>query len=304
MSRLNYVYCLFLNYFVLTITKVETAPIQNHFEYEKPLTKADFDAAKAEKISEDDKYYDKNAMEKGGFFQGDITGFNPSSQIVFKNAEIDSQWPKYHWDHNMVPVTISRQFSEEQRNLIVKAMREFHAKTCVRFIKRRQIKSPLHDSYVFIRPNVTEDEGCSSYVGKKDIGGLQNISLADNCFDIGIIIHELMHTLGFYHEQTRQDRDDYVQVIFDHVEPNMTYNFQKMPYTTDLNEPYDYGSIMHYSEYAFSIKDKILKTIVPLQPGVQIGQREGLSKLDVIKLNKFYECKDYLPQKNNPGKKI
>lgn len=50
------------------------------------------------------------------------------------------------------------------------------------------------------------------------IGGMQKLSLSDICFGIPHAIkHELMHALGFYHEQARTDRDDYVNIHYDNI---------------------------------------------------------------------------------------
>lgn len=60
-----------------------------------------------------------------------------------------------------------------------------------------------------------------------------------------------------------------------------------------MGEPYDYGSVMHYGYYYFSLDPKI-PTIVKLMPGgPRIGQRRGFSDLDLRKINKFYKCKNY-----------
>ncbi len=58
---------------------------------------------------------------------------------------------------------------------------------------------------------------CSSYIGK--IGGPQNVSLAvSGCVYTYIVIHELMHAAGFWHEQSRSDRDDYVDINWDNIQ--------------------------------------------------------------------------------------
>ena len=53
---------------------------------------------------------------------------------------------------------------------------------------------------------------CSSNLGMK--GGEQHIFLNSGCFDDGLVtpVHELLHTLGFVHEHTRPDRDNFVEV--------------------------------------------------------------------------------------------
>lgn len=49
-------------------------------------------------------------------------------------------------------------------------------------------------------------------------GGLQLLSLsAFGCMERGIIQHELLHALGFYHEHTRSDRDQYVRINWENV---------------------------------------------------------------------------------------
>ena len=55
----------------------------------------------------------------------------------------------------------------------------------------------------------------------------------------------MMHAIGFQHENERSDRDNYVTVQLHQVQGEFQYAFQKED-TFDKN-PYDLGSIMHYS---------------------------------------------------------
>jgi len=57
---------------------------------------------------------------------------------------------------------------------------------------------------------------CYSIVGR--IGGPQTLSLAPKCLNTGTIFHELLHTLGFWHEHTRPDRDKYINVLWHNIE--------------------------------------------------------------------------------------
>jgi hypothetical protein len=56
--------------------------------------------------------------------------------------------------------------------------------------------------------------------------------------------------LGFFHEQSRPDREDYVKIIYENIKPDMITNFEFYP-TSVINTfgfPYDYSSIMHFGQ--------------------------------------------------------
>ena len=54
------------------------------------------------------------------------------------------------------------------------------------------------------------------------IGGSQRISLVDSCVDRhGTVMHEFLHALGHYHEHMRGDRDDYVIIHWDNIQPGL-----------------------------------------------------------------------------------
>ena len=62
--------------------------------------------------------------------------------------------------------------------------------------------------------------------------------------------------------------------------------------TTNLGTLYDYNSVMHYGENAFSNGNG--STIITLQPEFQdvIGQRLEMSPNDVLKINRLYSCSE------------
>ena len=69
-------------------------------------------------------------------------------------------------------------------------------------------------------------------------------------------VHELFHTLGFVHEHTRPDRDDFISVNTDNIVPGAEKNFVKRPSgnsvffekgsVNSMNTPYDVLSLLHY----------------------------------------------------------
>merc|ERR1712126_214871 len=68
-------------------------------------------------------------------------------------------------------------------------------------------------------------KGCYSMIGQ--IGGEQKISLGAGCTPRGTVMHEMMHALGFYHEQSRLDRDRYITIYNKNIIAGMGFNFKK-----------------------------------------------------------------------------
>jgi len=185
------------------------------------------------------------------------------------------------WENQEIPYTIDSKIRDDKRLVIAKAIGDLQAKTCLKFVGRT-----TQEDYIHI---IRSKSFCRSYVGRK--GGKQTLELTSNCaLRYGTVIHEFMHALGFWHEQSRYDRDDYVTIVWENILDKKEHNFDKHSryWTTLLGQPYDYGSVMHYPAYAFSKNDK--KTIVPKEDGVTIGQRDGMSELDVKGINKLYKC--------------
>ncbi|XP_030058297.1 embryonic protein UVS.2-like [Microcaecilia unicolor] len=188
-------------------------------------------------------------------------------------------WPKSSDETVKVPYTLASDYTADEKARITAAMREFAALTCIRFVERSTETDYLQIKSV---------DGCWSFMGKT--GGAQDVSLLKGgCLSKGSIQHELNHALGFHHEQCRSDRDNYVDIIYQYIPQDVKFNFNKQ-ITNNLGLEYDYTSVMHYGRYSFS-NTSGQATIVPKpDSSVEIGQRYGLSNLDVSKINKLYQC--------------
>jgi len=130
--------------------------------------------------------------------------------------------------------------------------------------------------------------GCFSYVGYTGWDA-QMLNLAPFCSRIGTAIHELGHALGMAHEQSRPDRNHYIKVHWENIQPGMERNFAVDPdaYT---DGPYDFQSIMHYSARLWAA-NRSKPVLEPLDPDFtgSLGQRVGLSQHDVDQMLDMYK---------------
>uniref|UniRef100_A0A8C5WHT9 Metalloendopeptidase n=1 Tax=Leptobrachium leishanense TaxID=445787 RepID=A0A8C5WHT9_9ANUR len=188
-------------------------------------------------------------------------------------------WTKSENGLVIVPYILSPKYTSPQVSLFMNAMQEMESVTCMRFVQRTNEGDYL---------NIVETGGCASFIGR--IGGPQDLYLnSSTCMTWGTIQHEILHSLGFVHEHTRNDRDNNVAIMYKFISPESISNFDKVD-TNNLNIGYDFYSVMHHPGSAFS-NTPGKNTIVPKpDPSIPIGQRNGLSTLDVAKINALYQC--------------
>lgn len=162
------------------------------------------------------------------------------------------------WDDAVIPYEIDPAFSSERAALFRSAMRHWENYTCIKFVERQPDE---HRNYIVFTERSC---GCCSFVGKRG-NGAQAISIGKHCDKFGIVVHELGHVVGFWHEHTRPDRDQHVQIIGKNIMSGQEYNFNKLTKdeVNSLGLAYDYDSILHYATNTFA-KDTYLDTILPL----------------------------------------
>ncbi|XP_042265114.1 low choriolytic enzyme-like isoform X2 [Thunnus maccoyii] len=187
-------------------------------------------------------------------------------------------WPKASDGNVYVPYRISNQYSRRERDIIIRGLRSFAQSTCVRF-------TPVNRQRDFV--DIQSRSGCYSFVGRR--GNSQIVSLSrQGCVFHQIVQHELLHALGFNHEQTRSDRDRHVRILLQNVIRGQEHNFRRIR-TNNLGTPYDYSSVMHYGRYAFSRNRE--PTIVPIpNSNVAIGRAVQMSRVDILRVNRLYRC--------------
>ena len=186
-----------------------------------------------------------------------------------------------------VPYKIADSFTKAERLMIENSVRDLGNDVGV--LKFR-VKTGSDSHWMSFE---SKHEGCWTYVGffmdspsNFERQGEHPISIQPGgCMNKGIIQHETMHALGFYHEQARPDRDDFVTIIWDNIPDSWKHNFKKASNTEvdTRGTPYDYGSVMHYGATLGG------KTTIDAR-GNAIGQREGASQSDITHLRLLYQC--------------
>ena len=186
----------------------------------------------------------------------------------------------FRWPNARIPYQIAAGLPDPAR--VTGAIAHWESRTRIRFVLRTAANAAQFPDFV----EYVNGGGCSSQIGRR--GGRQVITLGPSC-TMGNAIHETGHTVGLWHEQSREDRDTFVRIVWANIQSGMEHNFDQHITDADDLGPYDYGSIMHYPTTAFSSNGQ--PTIVTLQPipsGVIVGQRTALSQGDINGVHQMY----------------
>lgn len=146
-----------------------------------------------------------NPEELGSYFEGDM--LLPRAEGRNGIVSTASRWP-----NGIIPYTFQPGFGAE--SVIRQAIAEYHSKTCLRFVPRTTEKDWIQFE--------NSQTGCWSSVGRVGRRQAVNLQVPGCTTKIGTALHEIMHAVGFLHEQNRSDRDGFVTVVTQNIKEGKT----------------------------------------------------------------------------------
>jgi len=207
---------------------------------------------------------------------GDEVLGKPMNGFAEQNGITEVRPPRY-WDHGIIPYVIKEDVVNPSR--IKEAIDFFNVHTSVQFVPYDN----QPDAIVFVKG----DKNCLSYLGRT--GGLQPVYLSERCGPPEIE-HELMHALGFVHEQSRVDRDQFIEILWDNIEEKYQDQFAMVPepfMESYFDSPFDVHSIMMYEPHMFATKPEL--ETMKMKSGASLPQYIAtMSPSDIERVARLY----------------
>jgi hypothetical protein len=240
--------------------------------------------------------FDRKVLENPNLFQGDIV---PNKKLLARNQGngvttfLSVQDKSLIWKDKTVYLfnDMPKVWQESNNHLLNSAIREIEKKTCIRFKKQTKrngwIDRIVKKGNDYVR--LFNGTGCWSIIGRT--GGEQDLSLGLGCNFKGIIVHELMHAIGFFHKHSQPDREQHLNIHWNNIMPNMKKEFNIVDGRIFV-KGFDFMSIMLYGPDSFSKKPGLI-TMTRKDGGrlMQVWHKRGLTQQDAFSVNTLYDCK-------------
>jgi hypothetical protein len=181
------------------------------------------------------------------------------------------------WPNAVIPYVIHSSVTTPGR--VRDAMDEWEKKTTIKFIKRTNQKAYLK---VIESSSV---EFCNAQLGYSN--GVRELRLRSNggC-NLGVITHELGHTIGFQHEHQRTDRGKFVKINWTCTGGSSSFGIL----STGVHQfnAYDISSTMHYRSTTINGCPLPKSSILTKSGNLLLHNWESLSAGDVAATAKMY----------------
>jgi hypothetical protein len=199
----------------------------------------------------------------------------------------------YLWPNGMIPFKFDDAYTSMDRDKIFYAINIIEDDTCIKFVETNQTESQQHHIKF-----VKSKNDCGAMIGYHPSKNHSSpVSLTNSCItQKSAILHELLHVIGLFHHQCRYDRDNYIEILWDNVDPSQIHNFDKVSekYSTTFDLAYDFHSLMHYPRHAFSRDGKSFTMIMRNDSTVELGpvnfKNARPSSIDFEMVNRMYNC--------------
>ena len=175
--------------------------------------------------------------------------------LLFTGCGIENIAQSIPWENGQIPYCFVDNFTVAEQRVIENAMHTWMLSGKITFIRKT-----YPDTFMLL---IYKDSGNWATMGFQE-----NAELTLKNIDSQTVEHELGHVIGLQHEHQRPDRDKYILIMTQNIDPSNAYNFDKLPRNywgySYSQIPFDYNSIMIYDTNAFSINGK--STIISTTP--------------------------------------
>jgi hypothetical protein len=178
------------------------------------------------------------------------------------------------WTKGIVPYVITAAVSGATGS-VKSAMEAITGNTGIKFVERTNEADYLE----FVKSD--QANTCGSYVGRQ--GGAQQVFVQSGGCGLAADVHEILHAIGLWHEQSRTDRDTYIEVLYENIVEEYKDQFDILPGV--ILGAYDFNSIMHYGVKFFS---KNGKDTIRSRNGEKIERVLPMSGLDASGVQELY----------------
>lgn len=202
--------------------------------------------------------------------------FTQPTKLCVGKICVDKRWPNAE-----VPFVIDAGLKEEHKVNILAAVDQINATTPIRW----RAKVETDKDFVTFK-YAGNGYSCNSFVGRS--GGDQPIRMTRSGCGVRILMHEMGHAMGLFHEHNRCDRDQYIKILEENMSSAGKPSFRKDCGRVAHRGPYDYFSIMHYNDHVFSKNGLPVYVRADGSPDT-LGERMTYSAGDILALKDLYQ---------------